>query len=220
MDVPDARNQFTFYRSYYDAIQGLGKKDQSAIILAVCAYALYEEDPKGLSPAASTAFKLIRPTLDSGRRKAASGKQGGKSGKQTESKPKANRKQTEREIEKEIEKEIEVEVEIDCSKAQATISFSEFFSAYPRQSCEDEAREIWNSIPADDLPRIMESLERWKVSEDWGEENGRYIPRACNWLSRGLWRDAPRAKLSADGRRDLNEGELEAIRRTMEEDWP
>ena len=100
--MAEPRNQFTFYRSYFDAIQELNKKDQSAIILAVCAYAIYEIEPQGLSPTASTAFKLIRPTLDAGRKKAQSGKQGG-------SKTKANGKQTTRE--KEVEKEIEVEVE-------------------------------------------------------------------------------------------------------------
>ncbi len=104
--MAEPRNQFTFYRSYFDAIQELNKKDQSAIILAVCAYAIYEIEPQGLSPTASTAFKLIRPTLDAGRKKAQSGKQGG-------SKTKANGKQTtrEKEVEKEKEKEIEVEVE-------------------------------------------------------------------------------------------------------------
>lgn len=110
------RNQFTFYRSYYDAIQELSKKDQSALILAVCAYAIYETLPKGLSSAASTAFKLIQPTLDSGRRKAESGSIGGASkpqanGKQTESKPQANGKQTE--SEKEIEEEVEYECEFE-----------------------------------------------------------------------------------------------------------
>ena len=99
------RNQFTFYRSYYDAIQELSKKDQSALILAVCAYAIYETLPKGLSSAASTAFKLIQPTLDSGRRKAESGSIGGAS------KPQANGKQTE--SKKEVEKEVEFEEEVD-----------------------------------------------------------------------------------------------------------
>lgn len=117
------RNQFTFYKSYYDAIQELPKRDQSALILAICAYAIYETPPKGLSIAASTAFKLIKPTLDSGRRKAESGALGGQAnGKQSESKPKANdkqngsnaqanRKQGETAREKEIEKEIEYEIE-------------------------------------------------------------------------------------------------------------
>lgn len=97
--MAEPRKQFTFYRSYFDAIQELSKKDQAAIILAVCAYAIYEAEPKGLSPAASTAFRLIRPTLDAGRVKAEIGKQGG-------SKPKANSKQSGRE--KEGEKEIEI----------------------------------------------------------------------------------------------------------------
>ena len=88
-----ARKQFTFYKSYYDAISELPKKDQAALILAVCAYALYEESPKGLSIAASTAFKLIKPTLDSGRKKAESGALGGQaSGKSSESKPQARGK--------------------------------------------------------------------------------------------------------------------------------
>lgn len=119
------RKQFTFYKSYYDAISELPKKDQAALILAVCAYALYETPPKGLSIAASTAFKLIKPTLDSGRRKAENGALGGQAnGKQSESKSKANdkqngsklkanRKQGESASEKEREKEIEIEYEVE-----------------------------------------------------------------------------------------------------------
>lgn len=123
------RNQFTFYKSYYDAIQDLPKRDQSALILAVCAYAIYEEPPKGLSIAASTAFKLIKPTLDSGRKKAENGSMKGKAnesnaeanGSKTEakkSKTEANRKQGETESKKEkeyeIDKEYEFEVEADA----------------------------------------------------------------------------------------------------------
>lgn len=115
------RNQFTFYRSYYDAIQALSKRDQSALILAVCAYAIYETPPKCLSNAAVTAFNLIKPTLDAGRKKAESGSLGGSSKpqancKQNASKPQANCKQgeTAREKEVEIEKEIEIEFEVDA----------------------------------------------------------------------------------------------------------
>ena len=88
-----ARKQFTFYKSYYDAISDLPKKDQSALILAVCAYAIYEEPPKGLSIAASTAFKLIKPTLDSGRKKAENGSMKGKANESKDEAPKAKRKQ-------------------------------------------------------------------------------------------------------------------------------
>ena len=112
------RKQFTFYKSYYDAISELPKKDQSALILAVCAYALYEEPPKGLSIAASTAFKLIKPTLDSGRKKAENGSMKGKANESNaeaneskteakKSKTEANRKQGESRSKKEREYEID-----------------------------------------------------------------------------------------------------------------
>lgn len=109
--MAEPRQQFTFYRSYYDAIQELPKEEQASIVLAVCAYAIYETEPQGLTPAASMAFKLIRPTLDSGRKKAESGKKGG-------SKPKANRKQSasEKEYEKEIENEYEYEYEAEVEE--------------------------------------------------------------------------------------------------------
>lgn len=126
------RNQFTFYRSYYDAIQALSKRDQSSLILAICAYAIYETEPKGLSNAATTAFKLIKPTLDAGRKKAENGSQKGKNSeskseaneKQNESKTEAKKSKTEakpmqgkssnkKERDKEKEYEIEYEVEVD-----------------------------------------------------------------------------------------------------------
>lgn len=126
------RNQFTFYRSYYDAIQALSKRDQSALILAVCAYAIYETPPKCLSNAAITAFNLIKPTLDAGRRKAENGSMKGKADeKQTESKTEAKKSKTEanckqgetareKEIEKEIEYEVEYEVDVEGESPDET----------------------------------------------------------------------------------------------------
>ena len=112
--LAEVRNQFTFYRSYFDAIQTLNKRDRSAIILAVCEYALYETEPEGLSAPATTAFELIRPTLDSGRKKAASGKQGGKAnGKQDASKPKAKPKQGENAREVEVKEKANTDVDND-----------------------------------------------------------------------------------------------------------
>lgn len=91
------RSQFTFYRSYYEAVRELPKKEQCAVMLAICAYALDEEEPN-LTGTAKAIFSLVRPTLDASRRKAISGKAGGER-KQTESKTEASGKQTEREKE-------------------------------------------------------------------------------------------------------------------------
>lgn len=116
----DERTQFTFYASFFDAVSRIKKKaDRADAYDAICAYALREEDPdfSKMSDAAQIAFLLIRPNLDSSRRKAKSGKDGGSkkaNGKQNGSKQEANCKQEERESEKEKEKEKEGEIENEC----------------------------------------------------------------------------------------------------------
>lgn len=70
------RAQFTFYRSYWEALQTLPKKDRLQAYEAITDYALNGTEPNLTGPA-STAFILIRPTLDTGRKRAAAGKSGG-----------------------------------------------------------------------------------------------------------------------------------------------
>lgn len=104
--MSEARRQFTFYRSYFEAVRELPKKEQLATLLAICAYALDEEEP-ALSGVANAVFSLVRPTLDAGRRKAQSGRAGGRA--------QANAKQ--RAGESECETEKEYEPENDCYSA-------------------------------------------------------------------------------------------------------
>lgn len=105
------RDQFTFYRSYYEALKNLPKRDQTAVLMAVIGYALDETEPS-LSGVPFSVFALIRPTLDSGRNKARNrmNKCGTRSD-QTENKLKTNQEQTCKEGEKEVESEREGEVE-------------------------------------------------------------------------------------------------------------
>lgn len=106
------RDQFTFYRSYYEALKHLPKRDRADVLMAVIGYALDEEIQK-LSGVPLSVFTLIRPTLDSGRNKA----------KNRLNKQKTNQEQTgtkqeqngkEGESEREVEKELEREVESEC----------------------------------------------------------------------------------------------------------
>ena len=120
------REQFTFYRSYYEAIKSLPAKELKSVLIAVCAYALDEEIPS-LSGTANSVFVLIRPTLDSGRKKAtnrankraSNAEQIGTNVEQTQNKTEQSRNEGEgeREIEREgeVEREVEVEREDDMS---------------------------------------------------------------------------------------------------------
>lgn len=106
------REQFTFYRSFWDALRVLPKKEQLSFALALCAYALDGEEMP-LSGAAAASFVLAKPVLDAARRKAESGKQGGSKPKAAGKQTQANRKQTGREKEGEKEKEKEREKEVE-----------------------------------------------------------------------------------------------------------
>ena len=114
------REQFTWYRSYYEALRTLPAKDFQIAVLAICAYALDEEVPD-LSGVPYSVFTLIRPTLDSGKIKAANRankrktnreqreNKTGTNEEQTDNKPEQTRKEKEGEGEREEESEREGE---------------------------------------------------------------------------------------------------------------
>ena len=135
------RKQFTWYRSYYDALKELPAEEFRDIVLAVCAYALDGEEPE-LSGVARAIFTLIRPTLEVGRSKAEnrsraeqtsiSAEQTGNKPEQTKNKPEQTQnkrkqtgnkpeqtrnkpEQTRKEKEKEKEREKESENDSYCS---------------------------------------------------------------------------------------------------------
>ena len=110
----DERNAFLFYRSFYEAAKHLDKEAQADFMMAVCAYSL-DGDVPDLSGVAAAMFALVRPTLETSRKKSASGKNGG-------SKPKASAKQSESREEangKQNESKTEANAKQDESKAEA-----------------------------------------------------------------------------------------------------
>lgn len=117
------REQFTFYRSYYEAIKTLPAKELKSVLLAICSYALDEEAPV-LSGIANSVFILIRPTLDSGRKKAGNRVNKRRTEQeQNENKTGQNRKEDEgeREVEREREGEVEREVEREDDMSKSII---------------------------------------------------------------------------------------------------
>lgn len=133
------RKQFTFYRSFWDAYQSLPKNQQLPFFRALCAYALDGEELP-LNGSALTAFRLVKPVLDTARRKseggskkpdaketaktaARCGQDNGKISGRCEQdndkisgrygKDTANKGEREKETEVEVEGEVEGEVEVE-----------------------------------------------------------------------------------------------------------
>ena len=215
----DNRGQFTFYRSFWEAVQGFPKKDRLPILEAIISYALDAKVPGGLSQSQLAFFSLVKPTLDASRRKAANGKLG----KQTESE-----KEGEKEKENEKENEIEIENENDKEQSESNAPFSGklftvFWDAYPRRIDRNGAWDAWKQIAPDQNTgdSILQSLESWKKSSQWTEDGGRFVPDAAKFLTKGYWKSpapAPRSTGVPKGASGtLGAAELENIQRLLRE---
>lgn len=193
------RDQFTFYRSFWEALKVLPKKDQLPFVTAICTY-VFEGESKPLTGQASASFLLVKPILDKASKKAANGKRGG-------SKPKANRKQTESNIEGEIEVEGEVEREEENQNdsyipptpsategaAKNYWGFDQFWDVYPKKSAKKDAFDAWKRVDPDEVlvKRILEAVKQQKLWPQYSGENARYFPSPSKWLNGGCWDDEP-----------------------------
>lgn len=179
------RTQFTFYESFYRAISRIRSPEGKVEAYdAICRYALYGEEPDmdAISETAAMVFDLVKPTLDSSRKKAENGKSGGAKSK-TEanaSKPEANRSKVEANGSKteanrskaeanasEKEKEKEKEKEYECNpptplpgrKKQPKVQFAENVTM-----TNDEYERLLATHGAADTQRLIEILDNYKGS--------------------------------------------------------
>jgi hypothetical protein len=84
--------------------------------------------------------------------------------------------------------------------------YRDFLRAWPHDKRGvDLGSQCWISyidngtITEDNVYEVFEGLERWKASELWSRENGRYIPALANsrgtgWLQVRAWKDWPKPK--------------------------
>ena len=71
----------------------------------------------------------------------------------------------------------------------------------------------------EDSGLMLDNLRVWLRSVQWYKDGGQYIPMLANWISRSYWRTKPTAVLPPPpGYRELDQEELAAIRRELEED--
>ena len=236
------RKQFTFYSSFYDAIQELPKKQQGEIVLAVCAYALYGEVTE-LKGAAKCAFELIQPILDTASFRAQAGKKGRESthqkrkvqsdsAEQTLNKPSTNRQQTakEGELEKEREKENEIENECYAPAGEVVRMYEQFcpglvrctiVSAGTKKAIADRFREYGDLAVFERLFRLAGKSDflngrkgSWRASLDWLMEE-RNFAKVLN----GAYDNRPDPRAVPKGASgELGAAELEAIARVLREE--
>lgn len=72
--------------------------------------------------------------------------------------------------------------------AGGVFGFDAFYANYPRKPGPAAARKVWaRRVSPEDVPRIMESLEKHKQSDAWQRDEGKYIPLPSTWLEQRRW---------------------------------
>lgn len=73
----EQKDSFVFYRSFRDAARSLNKRDQAAVLLAICDYALDGEEPQLAGPALAV-FTVAKPNIDANSTRRKNGGKGGR----------------------------------------------------------------------------------------------------------------------------------------------
>ena len=173
------RSQMTFFVSFWEAINSLPKKDQLPLFRAVVSYGLFGEHSENLTSTQSALFSLIHPVLDKSRKKASNRKQ-------NENKTESNEEQTDNEGDKEKDKEKDKQ-QTGNGIAFHGKPFTAFWDAYPSKIDREGAWNAWRSLAPsrETANKILAALDGWKKSARWTDSDGRYIPSAANFISKG-----------------------------------
>lgn len=78
-------------------------------------------------------------------------------------------------------------------KQEQEQKFTRFWTAYPRKVSKETARKAFERLNPDDdlLAAMIEAIERQKLSPQWQENGGKFIPHPATWLHGRRWEDEP-----------------------------
>lgn len=70
-------------------------------------------------------------------------------------------------------------------------AFEVFYQAYPRKVKKQETLKWFKKNKPNDelLTKMLDALEKFKRTNDWIKENGKYIPHPITWLNQKRWED-------------------------------
>lgn len=75
-----AANSFTFFASYYEALQYLSDEESGQMIKAICEFAINDIEPVFSNPTLKGYWALVRPTLEKSVKRSQAGRRGGQNG--------------------------------------------------------------------------------------------------------------------------------------------
>ncbi len=100
------------------------------------------------------------------------------------------------------------------AQALPSLGFDKFWEAYPRGSADfprrvgkPVAQRAWKKSAAwQKSEKIIEAVERWKQTEQWQKEGGKFIPHPAKFLNQRRWEDEPPETSTAGGESGVGRG--------------
>ena len=68
-------------------------------------------------------------------------------------------------------------------------NFEKFWTEYPKKIAKKEAKKAFIKVCPIDETQLMIGLSKWKKSEQWTKDKGRFIPHPTTWLNQERWND-------------------------------
>lgn len=69
------------------------------------------------------------------------------------------------------------------------VTFSDFWSKYPRKVAKKEAEKAWRQVDPAEHQKILVAIEKQRKSEQWKRDGGQYIPFPATFLRGERWTD-------------------------------
>lgn len=90
-----------------------------------------------------------------------------------------------------VEGEVEVEVEADQRRDIYSIEFLEFWNAYPKKIGKGGAWASFRKlkVKGELVGKMVCALAAQKETDQWRNDNGKYIPNPQTWLNQRRWED-------------------------------
>ena len=194
-----------YVKVFYDWIEqtdALSDAERGRLINAIVRYARAGEVTE-LSGNERFVFGSFRSAIDRdallSAKRAKSGSEGGKKSKskQTEAnlskikQNQANASNKDKDEDKDKDYDKDKNIPPKSPNGDSPARFAEFWQAYPRKVGKAAAEKSWKRLhlTAELFAKIMAAVETAKHTEQWQEQNGRFIPNPATWLNQGRWDD-------------------------------
>ncbi len=168
------KDSFIFYRSFYEAVEGLEDVDRLAVLDAICKYALNQKETE-LQPVPKALFTLVKPQLEANHKKFINGSKGGRP--KTKTKPKDNLTKTK------PKPNVNVNVNANVNKE----GFDKFWNEYDYKKSRSNAEKSFAAaIKKESLDKIISGVVEYKKHRGADKQ---YWKHPATWLNQECWND-------------------------------